>query len=331
MEKISNEELEKLLEAGITIKDKEIEAEEINLEYTEYGYFENCIFNSQNIKITNIQNNELILCFIECVFTGTLVISNCTFNELIFRDTKTLKSIQISHFKVNSLEFSNDSENKAPELSTQFTIRLTKIKTFIFHRMKHLDGTFNFMGNTIEDYTSFQYSTITNTLFTTNHFLISARFKKITFNSNQKPKPVGSSCEFPGFYRNTFTEISFSNSNFTNSFKFKNCNFLNKVLFKDCENLENSVVKFEDCNFEKYSKFDNTKFNKFEILQSTFLDKVSFDNLETNSFIINQVTFSKSAYFDDLNKNNNKAIESWDRKTVRTIKQELQKTENRID
>lgn len=306
---------------------------------SEWVTFENCTFNCKTLDFKNILDKTLILEFNNCTFNCNVIFSHSTFNRLTFKNTKILKSLNLgsgeSKFALNIFEFSNDLENQKPELSTDFCIRNTNFEIFVFEKVKHIKGMFRFLGNTIRkqdgngNISSFGNSTITNILFYNNTFCKYANFKRVIFNSAPEYlKPPGSAFEFPGFYTNTFEKVSFSESNFIGTFQFDNCDFLSTTWFENCRNLNNSELKFVACKFEKYSLFDNSKFNKIEISHSKFLEKASFENFETNYFKINQVTFAEAAYFDDIQI---QKIDNCDRRTIRTIKQELQKRENKID
>lgn len=307
--------------------------------HSEWVTFENCTFNCDLFKIENIIDEKLTLEFNNCSFNCNMIFSNCNFEVLTFKNSKTLKSLKLQKglsenniFKLNVFEFSNDTNIEVLELNTDFKIHNTSIETFLFEKIKHVNGSFKFLGNTLNGYTSFQNSTISNGLFFGNSFLKLTSFKKVNFTSTKEyKKPDGAAYEFPGFYKNTFAKVSYSESNFIGNFQFENCDFLDTTWFEKCKNLNNTELKFVACKFEKYSLFDNSKFNKIKILHSKFLEKASFENFETNHLKIHQVTFAGAAYFDDLNKNNNRAIETWDRKTLRAIKRELVNTHNQID
>ncbi len=294
--------------------------------------FQDCTFNCEMLKFKSILEENLTLNFNNCTFNCNLTFSDCTFESLSFKNTNAIKSLEINNLELHDLVFSNDSNIERPELASEFIIRRSNIDFLLFEKLNHTQGRFLFLGNKFgekDGTSSFQNSTITNVLFGNNLFFNFTYFTTVTFKSTREySRPVGSAFELPGFYKTKFEKISFNESNFIDKFQFENCDFLNTTWFENCENLKNSKLKFVACKFEKYSLFDNSKFNKIEILHSKFSEKVSFENLETNHLKIHQVTFSEAAYFDDIKVNN---IGNCDRKTIRTIKQQLQKTENRID
>jgi hypothetical protein len=350
MKTINGEEFKKIFEGSeaylndITINSsKYIIISNNNINKLKFFTFINCIFNCEVLEFIRINEPTLELKFENCTFNSKVKFSDCIFDSLTFRNTKTLKCLEIhkglsddSILQLNVLDFSNDSGIEKPELNTDFSILKTNIDYILFQKINHINGEFQFLGNTVGkkdgNISSFQDSTISNVIFGTNSFSTFSIFKRVIFNSTPEYlKPPGSAYEFPGFYTNTFDKVSFSESNFIGAFQFDNCDFLSTIWFENCKNLENSELKFVACKFEKYSLFDNSKFNKIEILHTKFLEKASFENFETNYFEMHQVTFAEAAYFDDLNKNNNKAIENWDRKTLRAIKRELVNTHNQID
>ncbi|PJJ10440.1 hypothetical protein CLU83_3862 [Flavobacterium sp. 1] len=348
METITREEFYQKLNEDINLTDRTINSDinililENNIKLESFT-FENCTFDCGVLEFRHIKKPRLELIFKNCTFNCEVKFSDCIFDSLTFRNTKILKCLEIykgssddSIFQLNVLDFSNDSDIKKPELDTDFSIQKTNIDSILFQKINHVNGQFKFLGNTVGkkyiNISSFQDSTISNVMFGTNSFSTFSIFKRVIFNSTPEYlKPSDSAFEFPGFYKNNFVKVSFSESNFMGKFQFENCDFLNTTWFENCKNLQNSELKFVACKFEKYSLFDNSKFNKIEILHSKFLEKASFENLEVNYFKIHQVSFFEAAYFDDLNRNNNKAIENWDIKTLRAIKRELQRTENRID
>ncbi|MNQ47634.1 hypothetical protein D3C85_614860 [compost metagenome] len=297
--------------------------------------FENCIFNCLSLEFKNIINDNLVLNFRNCTFNCSVAFWDSTLETIDFQNTKAIKSLTVRRLTLFDFIFSNESGTEKSELCTNFNISKTKVNQFQFEKVEHIQGSFKFLGNELNEKrgnTSFQNSTLTNVLFGENSFLGFSSFKRMHFKStSENSKPSGAAFEFPGFYKNKFSKVSFSESNFMNTFQFENCDFLDTTWFEECKNLNNSALKFVSCKFEKYSLFDNSKFNKIEISHSKFLEKASFENFETNYFKVHQVTFTGAAYFDDLNKNNNLVIEKWDRKTIRAIKRELVNTHNQID
>lgn len=319
----------------------------INKFKSEWVTFINCTFNCRNLNFKNIKFKELRMEFYNCSFNCNVNFSNCTFDSLTFKNTGILKSLNIgnslSKLTLNFFEFSNDSEIKKPELTTDFNIRNTNIENFNFENIKHIKGIFQFLGNTLGDTKgsiSFQNTTISNFLFGSNSFLSFSSFKKMTFESTfEFRKPANSAFKFPGFYKNRFVKVSFSESNFLNTVQFENCDFLSTTWFEKCKNVTNSHLIFVACEFKGFSLFNKSKINFLDIDRCTFDKSSSFADAEFNTLKLFEVKFAGGAYFDDMkiNKVLNKSylkdkstIAEW-KKTLRAIKQESQKTENRID
>lgn len=318
----------------------------INRLKSEWVTFESCTFNCRNLDFKSIPQ-KLTLEFKNCTFNCNVTFSDCTFDRLTFKNTKFLKSLNLgggqTKLILNIFEFSNDLENEKPELTTDFSIRNTNFEIFAFEKIKHIEGKFLFFGNTLgenSNLTSFENSTITNVLFGKNSFFSFTTFKRVKFNVTEKYlKPAGSAFEFPGFYKNTFSKVSFSESNFTNTFQFENCDFLSTTWFENCNNSNHSKLKFVACEFKGFSLFNKSKINSLDIDRCTFDKSSSFTDAEFNILKLFEVKFGGGAYFDEMKinkvldksylKDNSKILE-WKR-TLRAIKQELQKTENKID
>ncbi len=324
MEKINQNDFYKYLEEESIIEDKEIDLKYVDLKNIEVAHFQNCNFTSSQINFDNSDREPKSASMIK---KTNISFHNCSFNDLLimginnlgrvnFFNTEKVKSIKISSCSIDSLVFQNN-------IAIDY-----KIEIFYCHLLECFDfskndftnkGFFNLLGNTF-----YKSSTILNNTFNI------LEFKKLYFKDSLAFKNEFIENSSSLVLDSEFEEVTFNKSNFSNLI-FNKCVFLNTVWFAKCRNLNKSELRFIACKFEKYSLFDNSKFNKIGILHSKFLEKASFENFETNYFEIHQVTFAEAAYFDDLNKNNNKAIENWDRKTLRAIKRELVNTHNQID
>ena len=137
-----------------------------------------------------------------------------------------------------------------------------------------------------------------------------------------------------------FFLLNFSNSNFFDKCDFDKCDFLSTTWFEECKNLSNSKLKFVACEFKGFSLFNKSKINVLDIDRCTFHKSSSFTDAEFNTLKLFEVKFGGGAYFDEMKINKvldksylkakNEKILEWKR-TLRAIKQELQKTENKID
>ncbi|WP_017497406.1 hypothetical protein [Flavobacterium sp. WG21] len=138
----------------------DLSGQSLNIQQIKSGWvtFENCTINCDQLNFNNIKDSQLILEFKNCNFNCNLTFSNCSFNQLLFNNTKTLKSLKIKKglldngiSQFNHFEFSNDINNKS-ELNTDFQITNTEIKEAIsFENINHVEGIFKFVKNIFGD------------------------------------------------------------------------------------------------------------------------------------------------------------------------------------
>lgn len=186
----------------------------------------------------------------------------------------------------------------------------------------------------------FTNSRFTNAYFFRNYFNELTTFYNTTFKYDLeylKSSNAGYNCT--SFYKNIFEKVNFSNSNFINKCDFNQCDFLSTTWFENCKKLDNSHLKFVACEFKGFSLFNKSKINFLNIDRCTFDKSSSFTDAEFNTLKLFEVKFGGGAYFDEMKinkvldksylKDESKILE-WKR-TLRAIKQELQKAENKID
>ena len=126
----------------------------------------------------------------------------------------------------------------------------------------------------------------------------------------------------------SFSISTFFETKFNNTTRFTNCNFNKAVSFQFVDNEISGDFKFIACDFHKFTDFDKSKIHKLRLEKIKFHDFVSFQETYFDIIEIDKTNFEKGAFFDDIQI---KKISHCDRRTIRTIKQQLQKTENRID
>lgn len=306
---------------------------------------ENRIFKCEKLIFEHISNPEYNFKFDNCSFDCEVEFIGCTLNEISFKNTKSIISLNINgyynKFELKCLKFYYDKgytiDEPKPKLSTNFYIsNLIISDNLLIQNIEHIQGKFEFIGNEVGgkgiDAITFNNSNFYNAYFSGNNFKDKTTFENTSFKYNfQYLKSSKTVYQHTKFYNNTFSKVSFSNSNFIGKCSFDKCDFLSTTWFEKCKNLTNSKLGFVACEFKKYVLFDNSKINSFEISHSFFERKVSFDSFEANKMKLHQVSFEKVAYFDDLNKSNEKVLENWDRKTLRAIKRELTNSHNQID
>jgi hypothetical protein len=135
-----------------------------------------------------------------------------------------------------------------------------------------------------------------------------------------------------------FCRCKFQKSNFSNlrigvkslaEIDFYDCTFLRTSIFHYIYGDIYGKLSFESCLFEKYVQFNSSKLYMLELSNIQFNAYVSFQEMFLDEKIsIENVVFEKQANFEDIKI---KKIDECDRKTIRTIKLQLQKAENKID
>jgi hypothetical protein len=314
--------------------------------------FNSCIFNCNSISFKYIQDQTISIVFNNCTFNCGLSFENCSLEKLLFNDTLSIKSLNINpkydqNGTFETFKFSNFPNSNKVELHTDFSIsNITVKKFFLFEHINHVSGKLHFYNNNFgiekNEYgnTIFNDSTISNIFFKRNTFNNLTTFLNSTIKYNQHElKSTSQVYKNNRFFDNTFEKVKFDNSSFIGKCEFDKCDFLSTTWFEWCENLTNSHLKFIACEFKGFSLFNNSKINFLNIDRCTFNKSSSFTDSEFNKIKLYEVKFGGGAYFDEMKinkvldksylKNKNKILE-WKR-TLRAIKQELQKTDNKID
>jgi uncharacterized protein YjbI with pentapeptide repeats len=293
--------------------------------------------------------------FYDCTFNCDVEFINCVLDEISFKNTKSIKSLTIkgqdnkNKSVLKAFKFHNDKEysenDPKPKLSTNFYISDVIISdNLLFQNIEHISGKFEFIGNEIGgkgiDAITFSNSDFYNSRFSHNEFKDKARFINTSFKYDVEfLESTRAGYKHTLFYKNTFSKVTFSKSKFDRLIEFYKCDFLTTTWFEECENLDNSELRFVACEFKGFSLFDKSKINLLDIDQCTFDKSSSFTDAEFNTLKLFQVKFGGGAYFDEMKikkvldnsyLNKGEKIVEWKR-TLRAIKQESQKIENKID
>ena len=296
--------------------------------------FHNCIFTGTLIEFEDINRPDFKLGFFDGEIKVTLDIKNCNFERLGFRDVKSSKSIYISgSYQDFFLRNNSLKEKKENLLSANITFSHLKIsQKFELDFINHVKGEFRFSDVEIsisdsENIINFENSTFNDVEFFKCKFQSKTSFKEMS---------ITEICEFEIC---EFKKVDFNNSNFKNLY-FNLCDFNSTCWFENFDCLINSCISFTACEFKGFSLFNKSKFNFLNIDRCTFDKSSSFTDAEFNSIKLFEVKFGGGAYFDEMKINNvidksylnnsGEKILEWKR-TLRAIKQELQKTENKID
>lgn len=317
--------------------------------YNQAG-FSNCIFNCKSIEFRNIIYEKLNLSFSSCTFNCTVRIDKCVFNEIVFRQTKQINVLDMNggnridpvRYELNKFWF-DDIEKRDDGLEANLRFANMRVKDlFAFQDIKHIKGHISFVNNVfgnndmIKDSLIFRNSIVTNVCFIENTFFGKSAFYKNIFTLESAPNSkIGAT----KFIKNIFNNVGFSEANFIGKCEFQECNFLSNADFASCNNLNDSEINFVACEFKGLFNIKKSFINSFIIDRCVFEKASSFTDTIFNQINFSDVNFLGKAFFDDIRINNvlNKSylkdkvrIKEWKR-TLRTIKQELQKTENKIE
>jgi hypothetical protein len=292
--------------------------------------------------------------FYDCTFDCEVEFIGCILDEISFKNTKRIKSLNIdgdsNNFELKSLKFHYDKEytinDPKPQLTANFHISNIVISNdLLFQNIDHIAGKFEFkenkLGGKAINAITFNNSNFCNAHFLDNDFYDDVSFRNTSFKYNLEDSIIPKEdFNYTRFYDNTFKKVNFSDTKFIDKCKFYKCDFLSTTWFEKCKNLTNSELKFVACEFKGFSLFNKSKINFLDIDRCTFGKSSSFADAEFNTLKLSEVKFGGGAYFDEMKinkvldrsylKDDAKTISEW-KKTLRAIKQESQKTENRID
>lgn len=296
----------------------------------------NCIFNCKTINFTGLVKNDLHIYFQNCTFNCGVNIINCSLGELWISETRTIEflNVEISNSNTNKVA-SNlirivNNEN-TPKIKSKFRFKGIEIKNALI--IENIDiEEFMILKSSINDLLIYN-SSVSALYFSENIFPGNTRFNKIIFEKNKSSDRELRS----NFIENSFNKINFSHNDYIGGCEFRLCDFLSTAKFEHSENIDNTELKFITCEFKGYSFFNHSNINFLDIDRCTFDKSSSFSDSSFNKIRLKEAKFLGGAYFDDIKINEvtnesylDENVTEWKR-TLRTIKQELQKTENKID
>lgn len=285
----------------------------------------NKTFNCEKLIFENITREDLNIHFIDCTFNCDLEFDQCAFEDLAFTSCKINSSsviivnsnIDYLSFRENMQDIYNIKTNNIKNGTIEINggrINSIIIENLIFEKGKLQIVNFNFIEH---------FSIIRSTL---NHVIIS----HCNFSSNFEyfGNKTASNLDSAFFSHCKFNNSSFFYTTFNSDTKFSNCQFLSEAKFENLNSEIFSKLQFTDCRFFKFVTFNRALIHQLILERNEFINEISFQETYFDTIKIDRTFFEKGALFDDIQI---KKIDDCDRRTVRTIKQELQKKENRID
>lgn len=252
--------------------------------------------------------------FENCTFENDFLVRDCELRELVFSNVKiTSKLFWITSSSINLISFHGNIDNynfieslvisEIEDNNTYFDFRFNNVNSFTISDAYISDSWIN--KNIIKRID------IDNTKF----------IKKFDFFENKlELKSFIKKCEF--------NDINTKKTDFGRGIEFTDSVFKSKALFESSLNLSKSELKFVNINFEKQVSFENSSLFFLKFVSVFFEEIVSFQNLKCEYIELDKTHFDKVGYFNDLTI---KSPKKCSLSTLRTIKNQLNKTENKID
>lgn len=312
METISGEKFIEILysnKTDISISNYTIEYENLFIDFKKVKtnssiFFQNLTFIGKHLYFYNKTENLKITIQIEgCTFNTNISIEGI-FDDISFRcNIFNYDNFQIINSEIGTLEFyDNDDPNSENFRKNVFNKGIFRIHNCNFNSIFWFKNV-HLKENTIID--------ISSVKFHNGCFFDSTLLNQIMFYSCEFSRELRFDCNY-------------------NLSKFIECNFFDRTTFLGLfnVNLGTSFLWFDNCSFSKSANFHGYFVHKLRIEDTTFLDNVSLQKAYLNIISIVRTVFEKKVWFENIQINQ---INNCDIETIRTIKQELQKAENRID
>lgn len=287
--------------------------------------FKNITFNCSKLIFENITNEDLQVHFYDCIFNCKLEFDTCSFEDLTFISCYiNCSTLVILNANINYLSFKENTEdirNVKRNNIKNGTIEINggKINSIDIENINFEKGKLSIINfDSIEN-----CSIIRSTL---NHIVIShCNFKShFEYFGNKTSSRLDSAF----FNHCTFNQSSFFKTKFNSDTHFADCKFLNITKFESTGDEIITVLRFDDCEFLKQVSFNKSKIHKILFNNLKFYDIISLQETYFDIVDIDRTIFEKQAYFDNIQI---KQIYNCNTRTIRTIKLQLQKAENKID
>jgi len=320
MKEINANELQKLINDEIKISHTKInlvtDVEIVNC-FSENITFTNCIFSGDYMLFFTQKDKDKgrkSLSFHSCKFyIEGINFTSCNFNMILLNGAVLSGDFTITNVDVNSLIFKNlRAEYLEINNSTINTRFILDKNTNIGH--VNINGT-NFKGS-VE---------ISNSVFREINIEGAACFKKFSFNNNVIN-------DYFSLVSNTFQLTNFDSNTFKSDGDH-NCLSVLKNTFHDTASFVNiqaseSDLLLKDCTFNQFTRFNLSNFKLLKVEQVNFNSISSFQDVVLERIYIERTNFEKSSFFDDISISK---IALCNKRTLKSIKHELLRTNNKID
>ncbi len=296
-------------------------SEDIDLsKVTSYNEFINCQFKGRRISFFDSsfsEKSELnhFIHFENCEFENDVFFKDCSFEGLKFSEITKPINLNLSGVKLGFFVFECDRYLEI-EVVNKINIKFYNCEIFENLRFFHLKS----LGNLEVFRCTIKKVKIHN-----------CSFNRVSVDRNiflREFQLTSNTIDTSYIKHNEFEKTNFLLTNFGDAANFRFNEFKGTALFERLKKEKTTIVKFEECNFYKYTSFNNSKFCNLHIDTSVFQDIVSFQELELDFIFLDRTIFEKLAFFDDIEIY---SVNRCNKKTLRNIKQQLLRADNRID
>jgi hypothetical protein len=279
--------------------------------------FFNCSFEGERINFidnmgTWADDPSQILNFDNCEILNPVYFKDCSLLELSFTFlNKNIENLHISAKNITFLVF------KGNRNSHDYRLSITINQTFILNTLEFSDinstGQLLLHNSNIKE-TNFRNSNFGRVELTENKFTSNFNFNG-TINDTYIKK-------------NIFQNSDFTRTDFGMDAVFEKNIFEGIALFTNLSNRIRTHLILEKCVFKDYSDFNRSTLYKLTIDNCKFLEVSSIQDVELHSMVLDRTIFENLVFFDDLNIIR---INKCNQRTIRNIKQQLLRADNKID
>ncbi|WP_417355857.1 hypothetical protein [Flavobacterium sp.] len=299
--------------------------------------FTECSFTGKNLILKNINLPDIGLLFSNCTFKCKILIQNTSLNSLWFEDTEEIEGLEFDSLSrensnINLFRFNYDIKNEnIPTLGINFSFKNYNFrKDFHFTNVNMKNGNLDIinckLGNKELAYSkiSLENSKIYNLFIYKSLFSSQTSFENsvLCYSSESQNKK---NIKFPSIEESSFEQVSFSNCKFDKEFGIRECQFHNTINFN---NISSGILRIFSGNFNNYTSFDDANLKMLIIYECKFSEILSIQKAKFNTINITKTIFDKITFFDEITI---AYIYKCQRHTIRTIKQQLQHSDNKID
>ncbi|UQB69457.1 hypothetical protein [Epilithonimonas zeae] len=305
----------------IKLTNKQVHLEDsIDIEmYDRSFYFENCIFTGGRINFRNYEegdNHSQSIQFINCTISNDLFIKDCKLYKIEFSNV----NINSNHFHISTLDVEYLSISGSPE-------KYNNINSLILHNLNiHTQiADLDFRLNNINSFH------VNNCIFITIQ-INSNNIKRLHFdklvNKNYFQFWKNNLMEYSTIKKSVLNEFIGKSSIYGQELKFEQTSFNEVCRLDKVPSKSQSSINFIECIFEKSVFFDESTFYQIATEGVFFKDIVSFNSTTVHKIKFKSVHFDKIAFFNGFKIISLKLV---DIGTIRIIKNQLYKTENKVD